>query len=278
MLGIATAATAGTLALAVSPAGAAAHPPTAPAGYHIVSSGPIPLRPDKVLDSGGQVTCPRGTVAWSGGASFTGGIPPVGDNINTSAPSGDGWRARYNNTSGRSGDDFVINGVCAKAPHGYTQQFAVVDNPPMTQVSGVALCPTGTVLLGGGVFSTSDSVNAFATSAFPRGPHAYAASMWNGTNRDEKLNVFAICGAKPPRYKIVNRPVTTSVTAMTDIVAGAGCPMGTSVIGGGVKITDPRPTVSLGESLPESRMQWSSQILTSASGMVTETSSAICAA
>jgi hypothetical protein len=275
---LATAATAGTLALVVPSAGAATRPPTAPADYHLISSGPIPLRPDKVLDTGGQVTCPPGTVPWGGGASFTGGLPAVGDNINTSAPTGNGWRARYNNASGRAGDNFVINSVCAKAPHGYAQRFAVVDNPPMTQVSAVAMCPTGTVLLGGGVFSTSDSVNAFTTSAFPRGPHAYAGSMWNGTARDEKFDVFANCGAMPPHYKIVRNPGTAVVGPNTDIAAGAVCPTGTSVVGGGISITTPRPTVTLGESLPESRHQWGGQVLAAASGTVSETTSVICAA
>jgi hypothetical protein len=275
---LATGAVTGSLALIVPSAGATTRPPTAPPGYHLVSSGPIPLRADKVLDTGGQVTCPAGTVPWSGGTSFTGGLPPLGDNINTSAPSGDGWRARYNNASGRANDNFVINGVCAKAPHGYTQQFAMVDNPAMTQASAVATCPNNTVLLGGGVFSTSDSVNAFTTSAFPRGPHAYVGSMWNGTSRNERLAVFAICGAKPSRYTIVRNSGTSDVTANTDILAGAGCPAGSTVVGGGVQITDPRPTVTLGESLPESRSQWGSQILTSASGTVTETTSVICAA
>lgn len=264
--------------LAVPTAGAASHPPTAPAGYHIARNGPIPLRPDRVLDTGGEVICPPGTVPWSGGATFSGGLPPVGDNINTSAPSGDGWRVRYNNAIGRAGDNFAVNSVCAKAPHGYTQQFTVTDNPPFTQSTAIANCPSGTVLLGGGVFSTSDSVNAFATSAFPRGPHAYVGVMWNGTPQDEQLDVFAMCGVKPPKYKIVNQPGTTPAAAMTDILTGADCPQGTSVIGGGVNIADPRPTVSLGESLPESRRQWASQILTSASGTVTETTSAICAA
>jgi hypothetical protein len=231
-----------------------------------------------VLDTGGQVTCPSGTVPWGGGTSFTGGLPAIDQNINTSAPSGDGWRARYNNAPGHPDDHFVINGVCAKAPHGYTQQFTVVDNPAMTQVSGVATCPKGTVLLSGGVFSTSDAVNAFTTSAFPRGPHAYVGSMWNGTTRTEKLVVYAICGARPSRYQIINNTGTSTATGNTDILGGAVCPMGSTVIGGGVKITDPRPTVSLGESLPVSRSQWGSQILVAAPGTVTETSSAICAA
>jgi hypothetical protein len=231
-----------------------------------------------VLDTGGSVTCPTGTVPWGGGAGFTGGSPGVGENVNTSAPSGNGWRARYNNANGRPADDFAVVGVCANAPHGYTTTFAAVDNPPMTQVSDVATCPTGTVLLGGGVFSTSDSVNAFATSAFPRGSHAYAGSMWNGTARDEKFDVFAICGAKPPKYTIVRSPETLTVGAGTDIASSAECPPGTSLISAGVSVATPRPTVSIGAMLPESRTDVLSELLTAASGTVSATTSVICAA
>lgn len=271
-------ATAGSLAFTIPVAGAATRPPTAPPGYHLVSSGPIPLRPDRVLDTGGSVTCPTGTVPWGGGAGFTGGTPGVGENVNTSAPSGNGWRARYNNANGRPDDDFAVVGICANAPQGYTTTFAAVDNPPMTQVSGVATCPTGTVLLGGGVISTSDSVDASATSAFPRGPHAYAGSMWNGTARDEKFDVFAICGAKPLGYTIVRSSETLNVAANTDIASGAECPHGTSLISGGVSVTDPRPTVSLGASLPESRTDLLSEVLTATSGTVSVTTSVVCAA
>jgi hypothetical protein len=274
---LATAVTAGSLGLVV-PAGAATRPPTAPPGYHLINSGPILLRPDPLLDTGGNVTCPTGTVPWGGGAGFTGGGPGVGENVNTSAPSGNGWEARYNNAMARPNDDFAVVGICAKTPAGYTTQFTVVDNPPMTQVSAVATCPTGTVLLGGGVFSTSDSVNAFATSAFPRGPHAYAGSMWNGTARDERLDVLAICGARPPRYTIVRSSETLNVAANTDIAADALCPSGTSLIGGGVQVMNARPTVSLGGSMPASRTDFLNQILTAASGTVSETSSVICAA
>jgi hypothetical protein len=116
------------------------------------------------------------------------------------------------------------------------------------------------------------------TSAFPRGPHAYVGSVWNGTTSAEKFDVFAICGAKPPRYKIVRSSATAAVSSMTEILAGAECPAGTSVIGGGVAITDPRPSVNLGDSIAWNRTVWSGVVLATGMGSVSETTSAICAA
>ena len=54
-------------------AASAATAPTAPPGYQRVISAPIPIPPG-TFDSGGQVTCPAGTVPWGGGAGFTGGF------------------------------------------------------------------------------------------------------------------------------------------------------------------------------------------------------------
>ena len=105
--------------------------PTAPPGYHRVFSSPIPIPPSQ-LDHGGQVTCPTGTVPWGGGAGFTGGIAGSGENINTSAPTADGWRARYNNSSTRPNDAFAVEAICARKPLGYTVAFATVDNPRLS--------------------------------------------------------------------------------------------------------------------------------------------------
>lgn len=65
-----------------------------------------------MFDAGGQVACPAGTVPCGGGIGFTGGIAGAGDNINTSAPTGNGWEGRYNNTSIRPDDHFAV--VCRR--------------------------------------------------------------------------------------------------------------------------------------------------------------------
>src|SRR3954464_9249937 len=82
-----------------------------PAGYTRVFTPPIHV-PANGTDAGGQVACPAGTVPWSGGVSFSGGISEFGQDINTSAPTADGWRGRYNNRNGRT-TNFVVGAVCA---------------------------------------------------------------------------------------------------------------------------------------------------------------------
>jgi hypothetical protein len=264
-------------ALVMTPAAAVAAPtPVAPPGYQVVNSGPIPV-PSSPFDAGGEVSCPAGKVVWGGGVGFTGGIASPGENINTSAPTANGWQGRYNNATSRQNDDFALNAICAKKPHGYTIRFATADNPSMSQSAAVATCPTGTVLLSGGVQSTADTADTFVTSAFPKGPKAYRAVQWNGSARDQRLTAFAICGAKPPQYTIVASP-GSSDSGPVVLVGDAQCPAKTSLIGGGIKIVNPMPAITLGASIQDSGAQWLAEIDNAGTGPVQETIYAICAA
>ena len=62
------------------------------------------------------------------------------------------------------------------------------------------------------------------------------------------------------------------------MVAGRAVPCGTSILGGGVHVTGPRPAVTLGASLDDQATQWLSEVLNDAPQPVTETTYAICAA
>src|SRR3954465_8974124 len=123
--------------------------------------------------------------------------------LNTSAPSGSGWKARYNDRSSRNAT-FGIVAICARAPRRYTTTFASIDNPAGTQVSATATCPARTVLLGGGTQSTSDLPAASITSAWPSSNKTFTGVMWNGTARAERLVVFALCGKRPAGYHVVS--------------------------------------------------------------------------
>src|SRR5262249_32304618 len=152
-----------------------------------------------------------------------------GMNLNTSAPSANGWRARYNNTSTQPGT-FGIVVECATAPKRYTQAFATVDNPVGSQNTATATCPARTVLLGGGAFSTSDLPQAVITSAYPSSSTTYTAVEFNGTARAERLTAFAICGKRPTGYRIVS--VTSSGTGPADFNIGALCPGAKTLLSG----------------------------------------------
>ncbi len=273
-----------TLGLVAAPAALAhtgpspdAKAPTAPPGYKIVR-GPLMPAPAGPLDSGGQVSCPAGTVVWGGGTAVQGVGGPT-ESINTSAPNGPtAWRARVNNT-GVSAQQFGIDAICAKQPKGYTTTFAQIGNPQHTQASATATCPAKTVLLSGGVLSTSDSALAAVTSAFPAGSTKFTAFVNNGTGVNEVLNVFAICAQKPAGYKIVRTSGTTMPSGNpVAIVGGASCPTGTSVIGGGVRVATPLPSTIIRQSIVGGSKDWDDEIMSTSTQPVQDTFAAICAA
>ena len=254
----------------------AASAATAPPRYQRVISAPIPIPPG-MFDSGGQVTCPAGTVPWGGGVGFTGGTASTGENINTSAPLGNGWRGRFNNSSIRPDDHFRIDAICARQPAGYTTTFRTADNPAGSQSAAIAVCPAGTRLLSGGTLSTADTVDVELLSAWPLGRERFKSVMWNGSAADQQVTTFAMCGHQPAGYTITS--AAGSDTGGPDtLVAGAQCPAGTSILGGGVHVTGPRPAVTLGASLDDQATQWLSEVLNDAPQPVTETTYAICAA
>jgi hypothetical protein len=266
---------------AVPAAGAAtaraASTPTAPPGYHRVISAPIPVPPG-LGDAGAEVACPAGTVVWGGGTGFSGGTANPGESINTSDPTGNGWQGRYNNTNSALTDDhFVVEANCANRPAGYTVKFTTVDNPAGTQSAAVAVCPASTRLLSGGTQSTADTTDVQLLSAWPLDRHRFKSVMWNGSATDQRLTTFAICANKPPGYTITSG--TGSDTGGPDVlIAGAQCPVGTKVVGGGLHITSPRPTITAGASFDDQATQWLTETVNLDPAPATETTYAICAA
>ena len=230
-----------------------------------------------MFDSGGEVACPAGTVPWGGGIGFTGGIPSAGENINTSAPTGNGWRGRYNNSGTQTGDNFAIDAICANQPTGYTTTFRTADNPAGAQSAVTAACPAGTRLLSGGTLSTADTVDVQLLSAWPLGPKRFKSVMFNGSATDQQLTTFAICGHRPAGYTITSA-TGTDEGGPVDQTGGAQCPARTSIIGGGIHVHSPRPTVTLGLSLDEPATQWLSEVVNLAPEPATVTIYAICAA
>jgi hypothetical protein len=243
-----------------------------PTGYTRVFSPAIHV-PSGPLDAGGQVACPAGTVPWGGGVGFTGGTSEVGQDINTSAPTGDGWRGRYNNRNGRT-TDFVVGAICAAQPKKYTVTFASTPNPAGSQSSATAVCPVKTVLLSGGSLSTSDEAQAFLLGAYPSSTTSFTAVMWNGTTRNETLTTFAICGRKPKGYEL--HTSTGSGTGPATFLGGGHCKPGKVLIGGGVRPGTFLPAIGIGSSLADEDTQWLYELNVGATGPTSVTVSTIC--
>jgi hypothetical protein len=119
------------------------------------------------------------------------------------------------------------------APAGYVvvrSPFGVA--PSGRQTQGVVGCPTGTVVLGGGLSDTSAAVSVNVNSSYP----ASAANGWivdvnNVSGVQIRFAVYAVCATRPAGYAIVVD--RSNPTPGGQWHAEATCPGATLVVGGG---------------------------------------------
>jgi hypothetical protein len=246
---------------------------TAPAGYQIVRA--HFSAPPGLFDSGGQATCPTGTVVWGGGAGndFQNGT------LNTSAFVGtSGWHARVNNNAGDT-EGFEVDAICAKKPKLYKFVSHQIDDPAGAQVSGSATCPAGTVLLSGSVLSDGDTTNVYLTSAWPNSTLKFTAVQENQSTSDEPFTVFALCAAKPAGYQIV-RVTQTASAGGGIVVPEPNCSPGRSVIGGGIQVAPRGPAAVMSGSFvgAGSTTAWIGIVQNTGTASTNVTASTICAA
>ncbi len=227
----------------------------APPGYRVVT-GPTLNAPPGQFDTGSQLTCPTGTVPLGGGVA---GSAFTDMSLNTSVPLPNGWEARVNNPDSPTGF-LAIDVICAKKPAGYTVAFATADNPPGARSVATAMCPANTVVLSGGVLSTSDKVGARVLSAWPVNSTTFRAVELNATATDERLTAEAVCARKPAGYVIARQAFTEAPNTLD--IGGATCPAGKSVLGGGIHVTGGDTTALVHSSINNRTTGWSVNVTT----------------
>ena len=209
--------------------------------------------------TGGAVACPTGTVTWGGGAVI--GAGNLNHNINTSYPSADGsaWNVKVNNTSGVD-VYFHVYAVCADVPANYHVVYSTpVDNPPTTQNYAEAVCPKGTVVLGGGAYSASTSTSVNINSSYPgfsHKSHFWNVEMNNASLTDSSAQSTIVCSKKPKGYRIVESAVIDNPSGSYSS-AEASCPSKTVAVGGGLYSSSYSTSVNLQSTFPNSTM-WGS--------------------
>jgi hypothetical protein len=131
----------------------------------------------------------------------------------------------------------------------YSVQSAVFSAPSKADVGGSVSCPSGTVVLGGGVYSegapinTSSPLGGTSTTAW----QAYVNNIFNGA---VSVTVYAVCGAAPNGYALVSSaPIDNPAGNQTTHVV-VSCPSGTKVLGGGGALESSDINVNLSSSLP----------------------------
>jgi hypothetical protein len=161
-----------------------------PVNYTLVANGPadLPAGTQRTIN----VTCPADAHPLGGGAlSFSGDLFV---NVNSTFPSNGGWRVDENNNSGA---DSTFTGfvICGRLPN-----WQIVSNGPFTvptdeQFGLSALCPDGLLETGGGILSSSTSVDVNVNTSAP------VSTEWdsfqnNASPFDDLATAFAVCAGK----------------------------------------------------------------------------------
>ena len=262
---------AGICATAVAASGvtkASAATGSTPRAYRIVESAVFTA--PKNADSFGHVTCPptkSGVTRrpQSGGVRFD--STSLAANLGDSYPMSDGvsWGAHVNNTS-TSDATFTVWAVCAKPKRGYVQvESAAVANGAHHQDTGLAQCPVGTKVLGGGARSLSaaatTSLNQDMNSSYPTtdgSTYGWQVAMNNGGSSSLSFNVWVICSnysvSKTGYFLLRADPLVNH--AGTQMSIGATCPSGLSILGGGVYSSATSTNVNINSTYPATSTTW----------------------
>jgi hypothetical protein len=161
-----------------------------PAGYDLLEARGAVLPP--YGQAAAWTACPAGTVPLGGGAFSD----DIGSGVNSSLPDGNGWLADITNpTSADDGNAHVVI-TCGVRPPGYAVVYGPwVATPPRTQTPAFAACPTGTVPIGGGAFSTSSSDLIMLNSSYP---YAGGWQIWEDnatTTASGSVESVAVCAS-----------------------------------------------------------------------------------
>jgi hypothetical protein len=155
-----------------------------------------------------RVLCPVDTSVIGGGVGITGpshkqevaSTQPFDSSDSGQAPD-DGWEGRANNGLHHA-VTMTVAAVCARAGSYRYVQSSLISVPDNSQVGTTATCPSGTVVTGGGMNETGQSLGVEVGDSFPfDGADAdttpddgwQANANNDGTGSAQKMQTFAIC-------------------------------------------------------------------------------------
>ena len=119
----------------------------------------------------------------------------------------------------------------ATAPAGYQIVRAQLSAPPgLFDAGGQAVCPTGTVVWGGG--TANDFQNGTINTSEFSGSTAWNVRVNNNASNAEGFEVDAICAKKPKLYTFASHLVDDPAGAR--VRGSATCPTGTVLLSGSV--------------------------------------------
>jgi hypothetical protein len=163
-----------------------------PTGYAIVG-GSSQTDPAKTR-AGTFAACPSGTVSLGGGGFVSASNISVSINgIEPILSEGIYNFEVYMNNDSESGSSFIAQVVCGKKPAGYVTKSASMSNPSRKDSSAHADCPANTVVVGGGVLSTSINLAVDVNATVPDSDTKWLSYVDNGSASSAMVKSYAIC-------------------------------------------------------------------------------------
>jgi hypothetical protein len=141
-------------------------------------------------------------------------------------------------------------------PPGYkTVSTKSISLPNLTNKSATAKCPAGTVVLSGGAFIASSSVQTGINASGPAGSTGWTAFVNNFSGAATTFNVYAVCATKPAGYAQASSG-SVGNDAGTQTSVSANCPSSSDLVTGGGAAADGRIMIDMTSSYPGAPTDW----------------------
>ena len=214
-----------------------------PAKYRLVSSGF--LAAPAGTQTFGRAACPVvagvQTRPTGGGAFVSSTSTDANVNATYPDPGGTAWNAYVNNNTGTA-TTFDVWAICSKPKTTYIVVTNAVDNPAGAQTRAAIDCPAHDKVLGGGVLTSSTSLDVNINQSNPiqsGSVYGWDTFASNASSGDDTMTAYAICStyaASTAGYSIIEGTGSTAPTGTQDFTSVA-CPIvsgnQTSVLGVG---------------------------------------------
>jgi hypothetical protein len=148
----------------------------------------------------------------------------------------------------------IVRARPASAPRRYRIVGGEFTSANNGETGAVIDCPTGTVVLSGGVVQSSKRLGVTVNSSYPvNGDAGWFVLVNNTSGQDVSAEIQAICAKKPRDYTIVQSGYFDNPAGAQTGAIYAACPAGTKVLGGGGFMSNGLTSVNLNSSWPEER-------------------------
>jgi hypothetical protein len=189
--------------------------------------------------------CPQGDeVVGGGGYQVT---QKTDEDLSYSLPDDSQWIVNFDNAASSS-DTGVAVAICAASSSlaDYSNQYgASVSVPADSTAQATVKCPSGTVALGGGWYTSGGDITDSNGASAPLGTNGWRAFPSSGDKYATNGDAAVVCAAKPKNWAQVSSSYVANPSKKATSVS-VNCPKNTKVLGGGDFNTSNSPLVNIG--------------------------------